>query len=92
MACRELYEIYSSVEAAATPTRTPARTSAGSINGTAANGFGSGSSPTIVSAFHTTPDWQSPGDIMSKDDTIATIGNFVFAGTMSIATATTYTL
>jgi len=29
---------------------------------------------------------------MSKDDTIATIGNLVLAGTMPIATATTYTL
>jgi len=87
MACRKLYDVYSSVEAAG-----PAKSSANAANGTAANGVGPGSFPTIVSAFHTTPDYQSPGDIMGKDDTYATIGNLVFAGTMPVAVATAYTL
>jgi hypothetical protein len=77
--CRKYEEIYSEMEGRAA--------AAGAAAAAAAGG-----PPTILQAFQTTPDYRYPDNRMSKDDTIAMIGNLVVAGTLPAGTAAAYTL
>jgi hypothetical protein len=75
--CRKYEEIYSEMEGRAAA---------------AAGAAAVGSLPTIVQAFQSTPDYRYPDNRMSKDDTIAMIGNLVVAGTLPAGTAAAYTM
>lgn len=81
--CRKYEEIYSHLDASQGP-RTP--TADGRSTSPTQN------LPTIVQAFSTTRDPEYPDCPMNKEDTIATIGNLVVAGTLPASTAATYTL
>ncbi|WIA21632.1 hypothetical protein OEZ85_000814 [Tetradesmus obliquus] len=61
----------------------------------AAAAAAAGGPPTILQAFQSTRDYKypdCPGSKMSKEDTVALIGNLVVAGTLPAATAAVYTL